>query len=65
MTRTMILILQSVEFGKDDLLALNIFIFLLRWKTNIFKSYGNPSPYEGIYKVPLLGLSDLSQLRLR
>ena len=33
MTQTMILTLQSVDFGNDDLLALTIFLFPWRWKT--------------------------------
>ena len=67
MTRTTTLTLQSVDFGKDDLLALTIFVFFFFFgggRQNLSKSYENHNPYGVIYRVPLVGLSDLSPPRL-
>ena len=63
MTQTMILALQSVGFGKNEVFALS-FSLSKGGRRSSQKNYGNPNP-KGIYTVLLLGLSDLSSTRFR
>ena len=53
---------SKYELWKKWFLGSRYFYLSLKVENKVFlKSYGNLSPYGGIYKVLLLGLSDLSQ----